>query len=371
MFKLLSSIFLAALLATSCADSPSTETNETTTTSSTEQQEAESAAPSAVTVAHTTTEEETTTAAPVEEGAMVDNAATEAAPPESAPAAAPEPKEEVIKDMARPRSEEVEEAPAPAPAPKPATTTNKTATPPATTTSTTSSSTAPAPKNIDAKPAIPPFSHDKFDALLRKHVSSSGKVNYKSFKKDKAVLEDYINLLQLNAPKSDWSKNKQMAYWINLYNAFTINTILDKYPVNSITDIEGGKVWDRKTINIGGEKLTLNDIEKTKLLKRFKDGRVHFAVNCAAASCPPLLNKAWTEDNLQRYLSKQTKAFINNTTENQLSGKSIKISQIFNWYAGDFGGKDKIVAYFQKYSEVAIKDNAKVSFNEYKWDLND
>lgn len=370
MLKLVSSIFLATLLATSCADSPSTETNATATTSSAEQPATESTAPSAVAVAHTTAEGEITTAAPVEERAMVESPTTEVAPSESAMAAAPEPKEEVIKDMARPRSENVEEAPAPTPAPKPAST-NKAATPPATTTSTTSSSTAPVTKNIDAKPAIPPFSHDKFDALLRKHVSSSGKVNYKSFKKDKAILEDYINLLQLNAPKSDWSKNKQMAYWINLYNAFTINTILDKYPVNSITDIEGGKVWDRKTINIGGEKLTLNTIEKTKLLKRFKDGRVHFAVNCAAASCPPLLNKAWTEDNLQRYLSKQTKAFINNATENQLSAKSIKVSQIFNWYAGDFGGKDKIVAYFQKYSEVTIKDNAKVSFNEYKWDLND
>ncbi len=366
MLKLLSSTFFVVLLAISCADSPTTETEATTTTTSSEQQEATSAAPNAVAVANTNTEETAATAAPEGEEAMTESASTEAAPPESTTEAAPEPTEEVIKDMARPRTENVEEAPAPT-----TTTSTTKAAPPTTTTSTTSTSTAPVTKNIDAKPAVPPFSHDKFDALLRKHVSSSGKVNYKSFKKDKAVLEDYINLLQLNAPKSDWSKNKQMAYWINLYNAFTINTILDKYPVSSIMDIEGGKVWDRKTINIGGEKLTLNDIEKTKLLKRFKDGRVHFAVNCAASSCPPLLNKAWTEDNVQRYLSKQAKAFINNAAENQLSAKSIKISQIFNWYADDFGGKDKIVAYFQKYSDVEIKDKAKVSFNEYKWDLND
>ena len=371
MLKLLSSIFFVALLAASCADSPTTETEEATTTTSTEQQEVTSPVPNAVAVANTNTEETTATAAPEGAEAITESASTEAAPPENTTKAAPEPTEEVIKDMARPRSENVEEAPDPDPAPKTTTSTTKAA-PPATTSSTTSSTTTTTTaKNIDAKPAVPPFSHDKFDALLRKHVSSSGKVNYKSFKKDKAVLEDYINLLQLNAPKSDWSKNKEMAYWINLYNAFTINTILDKYPVSSIMDIEGGKVWDRKTINIGGEKLTLNDIEKTKLLKRFKDGRVHFAVNCAAASCPPLLNKAWTEDNVQRYLSKQAKAFINNTTENQLSAKSIQISQIFNWYADDFGGKDKIVAYFQKYSDVEIKDKAKVSFNEYKWDLND
>ncbi len=100
-----------------------------------------------------------------------------------------------------------------------------------------------ATKVIDAKPNFA-LSHDQLDVLLRRYVSSSGKVDYKSFKKDKPALEAYLNLLQNNAPKSDWSKNKTMAYWINLYNAFTIKTILDAYPVKSIMDIDGGKVWD-------------------------------------------------------------------------------------------------------------------------------
>lgn len=223
---------------------------------------------------------------------------------------------------------------------------------------------------IDAKPSFT-LSHDKLDVLLRRYVSNSGKVDYKSFKKEKAELEAYLNLLQNNAPQSDWSKNKEMAYWINLYNAFTIKTVLDEYPVKSIMEIDGGKVWDKRTIRIGEKSYTLNDIEKKQLLKRFRDGRVHFAVNCAAASCPPLLNKAWTEDNLQRYLSKQAKAFINNATHNYLSAGSVQLSQIFNWYADDFGGKDNVLSYIQKYASREIKNSAKVSFKTYNWSLND
>ena len=240
----------------------------------------------------------------------------------------------------------------------------------ATTTTVTTSSQPVATTKIASKPAKPALSHDIFDALLRKHVNSSGNVNYGAFKKDKAKLVEYLEVLKNNPPESSWSKNKEMAYWINLYNAFTIHSIVEKYPVSSVMDLEDGKVWDNKKIVIDGKSLSLNNIEKDKLLKRFKEPRVHFAVNCAAASCPPLLNKAWTEDNVQRYYTKQTKAFINNSKYNAVSTKSIEVSQIFNWYASDFGGSDKILSYFQKYSETEIKKNAKISFKEYDWKLN-
>ena len=177
-------------------------------------------------------------------------------------------------------------------------------------------------------------------------------------------------MLKKDSPQSSWSKEKEMAYWINMYNAFTIYSILEKYPVSSIMDIEGGKIWDNKKIIVDGKSLTLNIIEKEKLLKRFKEPRVHFAVNCAAASCPPLLNKAWTEDNVLRYFSKRAKAFINNSKYNSLSEKSIEISQIFNWYAGDFGGSDKVLSYIKKYSETDISSSAKVKFKQYNWNLN-
>jgi hypothetical protein len=213
-------------------------------------------------------------------------------------------------------------------------------------------------------------SHDAFDALLKKHVSSTGQVNYTGFKQDYNQLDRYVKQLQGNSPTSKWSKEAQMAYWINLYNAFTIKTIVENYPVSSILKIDGGKVWDKRTIKIGKSYLTLNQIEKEKLLKQFKEPRVHFAVNCAAKSCPPLMNRAWTAQNLYASFDKQAKAFINNTRFNKLSSNSVQISKIFEWYAGDFGGKAQLVAYLKKYSKTRINSRAKVSFLEYNWDLN-
>ncbi|BDS12876.1 DUF547 domain-containing protein [Aureispira anguillae] len=300
------------------------------------------------------------------------NKATEKkeAPKESTPSAEAKavpasstPTPEVKPDL--PKESMVSSEPTPAP-------TSTTSEAPKTTVTPTTNPVANANVTTATKPVEKKIelSHDGFDQLLRKYVNSSGGVNYSGFQKEKATLAAYLDLLKKNAPQSSWSKNKEIAYWINLYNAFTIYAIVEKYPVSSIMDLEGGKVWDKKKIVIGGKSLTLNDIEKEKLLKRFKEPRVHFAVNCAAASCPPLLNKAWTEDNVQRYLAKQTKAFINNAKYNSISAKSLEISQIFNWYAGDFGGSDKVVAYFQKYSEIEINGNAKVKFKTYDWKLN-
>ena len=252
------------------------------------------------------------------------------------------------------------------------TTTSSTTSSSTTTTSNTPPRPPPSPTKTTAnsKPMKPALSHNLFDELLRKHVSSSGAVDYNGFKKEEKILAQYLDILKVNPPQNSWSQNKQMAFWINLYNAFTIKTILENYPVASIMDIDGGKVWDKRKIMIGNKSYTLNQIEKNCLIKRFKEPRVHFAVNCGAISCPALLNKAWSENNVQRYYDTQAKAFINNSTHNSVNGNKIEISQIFNWYAGDFGGADKTVPYFQKYSSTTIKKNAKVKFREYNWKLN-
>ncbi len=216
-------------------------------------------------------------------------------------------------------------------------------------------------------PTKPALSHDKWDALLRKHVSSSGNVNYSGFKADKAQLQSYLEILSANTPESGWSRNKAMAYWINAYNAFTVKLIVDNYPVSSITDLEGGNPWKKRWISLGNQKYTLDQIEKEILLKKYKDARVHFAVNCAAKSCPALLNKAWTASNLESNFEKQTKAFINNSKFNDISAKSAKLSKLFDWYASDFGD---VKTFINKYSSTQLKSNAKISFLEYDWKLN-
>lgn len=209
-------------------------------------------------------------------------------------------------------------------------------------------------------------SHETFDALLKKHVSAEGKVNYKNFQADKVALDSYIKKLADNAPQDSWSKNDKLAYWINAYNALTIKTIILNYPLTKITDLDAGKTWDVKRFTLGGKKLSLNDIENT-ILRPMGDARIHFAINCAAKSCPPLLNKAFTATNMNDLLESRTKSFINSSA-NTLKMNEIKVSKIFDWYGKDFGN---LVVFINKYAKIQVNTTAKISFMEYDWRLNE
>ncbi len=209
--------------------------------------------------------------------------------------------------------------------------------------------------------------HDDFDSFLKSYVSNNGKVNYNKINANKSDLDKVIKTLQDNPVQDSWSKNKKLAYWINAYNAFTIKKIVDNYPVKSIKDLNEGKPWDTKFIKIGGSTYSLNNIENDIIRPTFKDARIHFAVNCAAKSCPPLINKAFTEENVNSLLASQTKKFINNDGFNQITNKSISVSKIFDWYKEYFGD---LISFINKYSDTKIDSGAKVAYTEYNWSLN-
>ena len=211
------------------------------------------------------------------------------------------------------------------------------------------------------------FDHSLFNALLSKHVTPNGIVDYSGLKKNVGKLDSYINQLDQNPIQSTWSKNKQLAYWINVYNAFTIKMILKNFPLKRITDLENGKPWDLKWIKLGGKVYSLNQIENDIIRPDFKDPRIHFAVNCAAKSCPPILNKAYTEDNLNSELDRQTTKFINNSNFNQLDESKASISKIFEWYKEDFG---ELIIFINKYAKNKLVSDAAIGYNEYDWDLN-
>lgn len=215
--------------------------------------------------------------------------------------------------------------------------------------------------------AVVEVSHDAWDLLLRKYVTTTGQVDYSGLKQVESKLDAYLQELSNYPPQSTMSRSTQMAYWTNAYNAFTVKLILKNWPVKSIMNLNGGKAWDVKWIELGGQKYSLNQIEHDILRKDFPDPRIHFAVNCAAQSCPPLWNRAWTENNLESSLEKQAKTFINNEKYNQISADKIKLSKIFDWYKSDFGDLRK---YVDRYSDVDISEKAKVRFNEYDWSLN-
>ena len=225
--------------------------------------------------------------------------------------------------------------------------------------------------NIVEQAVIDKPSHFNWDYLLHLHVSSKGDVDYKSFKKDSEPLGKYLKLLSDFPPKNNWSKNEKLAYWINLYNASTVKLILDNYPISSITEINNGKPWDLKFIKSGNNIYSLNQIENDIIRPRFKEPRIHMAVNCAAISCPKIMNKAFVAEKLSSQLTKQAKAFVQNELKNKLTKSSVKISKIFEWYEDDFEADGGIIAFLKKYSDQEINENASISYLDYNWKLNE
>jgi len=212
-------------------------------------------------------------------------------------------------------------------------------------------------------------SHSSWDALLSRHVTSEGKVNYDGFKSDIAKLDAYLNLIGNNEAKPGWTQAEKKAFWLNTYNAWTIKLVLERYPVNSIKDVSA-KPWDKRFIKIGANTHTLNDIENKIIRRQFKDARIHFAVNCAAISCPKLSNKAFTLLNVEKELDRLTKEFFK--SENvKLVEKSAQLSKIFEWYAADFiEESESVLKFVEQHSGMTFHPKVKVSYLEYNWKLN-
>ncbi|ALJ00594.1 DUF547 domain-containing protein [Rufibacter tibetensis] len=227
------------------------------------------------------------------------------------------------------------------------------------------------PLNAQSKPV----SHAAWDQQLKKYVAANGRVNYKAWKQDRAALQSYLKLLGDNAPNNKWSRVDQLAYWINAYNAFTVERILMDYPVKSIKDL-GGKVtfvntvWDQKFIKIGGKMYDLNNIEHNILRKKFEEPRIHFAIVCASESCPRLRNEAYVGSRINAQLEEQTVQFINDSTKNKISANQAELSEIFNWFGGDFKKKGTLLQFINKYSRTKVNPSAKISFMNYDWALN-
>lgn len=210
--------------------------------------------------------------------------------------------------------------------------------------------------------------HIGLDSLLQHYVSESGKVNYKGLKSAKAALDAYCKLLSDNPVQDAWTKAEKMAYWINAYNAFTLQLIVAHYPTKSIMNFDGGKTWAVKRIRIGGRKYSLDNIEHDILRPQFKDPRVHFAVNCASKGCPPLWNHAFTAENLGEALDARARVFINSPDFNILTAKQLQLSKIFDWYGADFGN---LPAFLNRYATVKINADARITFLPYNWNLNE
>ncbi len=222
-----------------------------------------------------------------------------------------------------------------------------------------------------------------FTELLRAHVSN-GAVHYAALKADprlNAVIAYYSSV-----DHAKLTGNARMAFFINVYNAVTLKVVCDNLPLKSIRDIGASPskgastdVWDKPLANLKGQSMSLNDIEH-KILRPMADPRIHFALVCAAKSCPPLRAEAYLPDRLDRQLNEQGKLFLANRQWNTFDAteKSAKLSMIFSWFASDFGPTTadvlRALAPFLPAAQSGdVSRNAAsytVSYRDYDWALN-
>jgi len=211
------------------------------------------------------------------------------------------------------------------------------------------------------------FNHSVWDGLLRDFVNPEGNVNYEGFRQNRGVLRDYIASLGANMPTENWTQEDQLAYWMNAYNAMTVDLILRNLPLKSIKDID--KPWNQRLWKLGSKWYNLDEIEH-QILRKMDDPRIHFGINCASFSCPPLLNEAFTSTRVDGQLDALARSFINDPLRNTIASDRIVISKIFTWFAKDFKKDGSLIDFLNKYSETPIEAKARKSFKEYNWDLN-
>jgi len=229
------------------------------------------------------------------------------------------------------------------------------------------------------------FDHGAWDRLLKQHVvvhpSGINRVRYQDIRaEDQKALKAYLQTLQA-LPISSYNRKEQLAYWINLYNALTVDLILSRFPLASIRDINispgllARGPWGAKLLTVEGEKLSLDDIEHRILRPIWKDNRIHYAVNCASLGCPNLQPAAYTGENTEVLLEKGAKEFVNHARGVSLSGGKLKVSSIYVWFQEDFGGDaEGLMEHWRQFANPPLaaaleKYNGGLS-HDYDWRLN-
>ncbi len=220
------------------------------------------------------------------------------------------------------------------------------------------------------------FSHAGFDALLRKHVRETGRVDYAGLVTDRETLSAYLRSLA-GANIASLSRDELLAFLINAYNAYTLDVVTRNYPLESIKEIDP---WATPFCEVGGYTVSLNDIEH-KLLRPselFDDPRMHFAINCASIGCPFLRPGAYDGENIDRQLEEAVSNCLTDSRYAKADGNGVAVSKILNWFKGDFTDKHGSLSGFMKpyvspdiRSRLEKNGDGGVRFLDYDWNLND
>lgn len=234
--------------------------------------------------------------------------------------------------------------------------------------------------------------HGAWTAFLARHVVAGGdsggssggaaRVRYGAVpESDRRALADYIAALAAT-PVARLNRSEQLAFWINLYNALTVRTVLEHYPVASIRDIDispglfADGPWGKKLVAIDGEPVSLNDIEHRILRPLWRDNRVHYAVNCASVGCPDLQTRAYTGATADAMLTDAARAYVNSPRGVSIRDGRVTVSKIYDWFLEDFGGSEAgVLAHLEKHAAPGLRRRlaaiGAIDDVAYDWRLND
>ena len=230
--------------------------------------------------------------------------------------------------------------------------------------------------------------HSTYTDLLQTYVDGAGMVDYAALKADHdAALAPYLRRLAETDP-SNLDEQERLAFWVNAYNALTLKLIVDHYPVETIRSITpaGGPTvprlndpWHVKVGEVGGQTRTLDEIEHDIIRARFDEPRIHFALVCAAISCPRLRREAFVGNRLDAQLDDQARTFLHMDGKNAIPAddETIRLSRIFKWFEGDFGADtDAVQRYLAPYFDGTVQQKLRnaayaVDYLDYDWALNE
>ena len=212
-----------------------------------------------------------------------------------------------------------------------------------------------------------------YGRLLDKYATPSG-VKYGAWKNNAADMQALQRIVDAIGTQnvSSLSQKEQLAFYLNAYNAWILHEVLEKYPTKSIKDALF-TFFTGNRIKVAGDRMSFNRLEKNIIIPRFKEPRIHVALNCASQSCPPLLDEPFRADKLDAQLEKLAKGFANSERGVKVSAdkKSAEVSKIFDWYKDDFAASGGAVGFINKRRNPPLPNDIKISYQDYNWALND
>jgi len=212
-----------------------------------------------------------------------------------------------------------------------------------------------------------------YASLLSKYVEPSG-VRYGTWhsrENDLQLIREVTEAIGEASMPAD--RNERLAFLINAYNAWMARTVLENWPIDSITDIEGFGIFKKKFLKVAGKTMSFDELEKQTIMPQFKDPRAHFAINCAAVSCPPLHEEPYVGAKLDQQLDLVTTRFLEENpwgVEISKDGSSVRVSKLFDWYRKDFQQAGGVIPFINQYRKIKIPENTRLQFIDYDWALN-